>query len=553
MAGKKGGKGRGGGGKQPMKKEDTPMQAVILADSFDMRFDPLTLERPRALLPLANRPMLEYTLELLASSGVSHIFVYCVNHGDLIDKYIKSSRFAKREHGLGHGKGGQTQCSVRVICSQHCDSAGSALRDMCDKELITTDFVLVSGDVVSNLKLETVMKEHRRRKEADKNAIMTMVFKKAAPTHRSRSQEDETIVALNADTNKLLLYDNDPNATSFNLPSLLLKENCPISLRHDLIDCHIDICSPEVLYQFKDNFDYQELRHDFVKGITESDILGETLYCHIITGREYAARVRNLRTYASITLDVIHRWSYPLVPDNNIAGDTSYTHTFPFVYKDTGVILDSSCKVDKATVIGSHTVIEDGVYVSESVIGSNCKIGKGAVVVRAHLWDDCVVEAGAVVKDSIVANGARIGRGAKVERGCVVSFGVVVGEGIELKPFTKLTTCDGKSAQADDDVWADEEDVGEAVDLDLGVGGRGKEWVRTVKDTEFNNSLVLKPSRHTDILEREDSLGVDSDEESEEEESEADRFKREVADTLRAGVEKKETSDKIFMEVRGVE
>ena len=29
-----------------------------------------------------------------------------------------------------------------------------------------------------------------------------------------------------------------------------------------LLDCHVDVCSPEVLFAFSDNFDYQDIRKD---------------------------------------------------------------------------------------------------------------------------------------------------------------------------------------------------------------------------------------------------------------------------------------------------
>ena len=38
-------------------------------------------------------------------------------------------------------------------------------------------------------------------------------------------------------------------------------------------DCYIDICSPEVLLLFTDNFDYQHLRRDFVKGILSDEVI----------------------------------------------------------------------------------------------------------------------------------------------------------------------------------------------------------------------------------------------------------------------------------------
>lgn len=37
-------------------------------------------------------------------------------------------------------------------------------------------------------------------------------------------------------------------------------------------DCYIDICSPEVLSLFTDNFDYQHLRRHFVKSLLVDDV-----------------------------------------------------------------------------------------------------------------------------------------------------------------------------------------------------------------------------------------------------------------------------------------
>lgn len=40
----------------------------------------------------------------------------------------------------------------------------------------------------------------------------------------------------------------------------------PLQIRTDLMDTHISICAPEVLMLFSDNFDYQNIKKDFVTG-----------------------------------------------------------------------------------------------------------------------------------------------------------------------------------------------------------------------------------------------------------------------------------------------
>ena len=72
------------------------LQAIVLADSFSKNFRPITLQMPKVLMPLANVPMLEYTLEFLASGGVKEIFVFCCAHADEVERYIRDSGLEKR-------------------------------------------------------------------------------------------------------------------------------------------------------------------------------------------------------------------------------------------------------------------------------------------------------------------------------------------------------------------------------------------------------------------------------------------------------------------------
>jgi hypothetical protein len=86
-------------------EEDDVLQAVILADSFNKRFKPLTTQRPRVcdlfhpihlkfivrqcLLPICNAPLLEWTFEGLALAGVQEIFVVCRSQTQLIKAAIR--------------------------------------------------------------------------------------------------------------------------------------------------------------------------------------------------------------------------------------------------------------------------------------------------------------------------------------------------------------------------------------------------------------------------------------------------------------------------------
>ena len=73
------------------------------------------------------------------------------------------------------------------------------------------DFVLVSGDTVSNMSLKEVLQEHKERRKLDKLAVMTMVLKRSKPspiTHQNRLGDDEILLAIDPQTKELLLYDD---------------------------------------------------------------------------------------------------------------------------------------------------------------------------------------------------------------------------------------------------------------------------------------------------------------------------------------------------------
>lgn len=72
------------------------------------------------------------------------------------------------------------------------------------------DFVLVSGDTVSNMSLKEVVKEHQERRKKDKLAVMTMVVKRVKPsplTNMTRLGNDELLVAIDPQSKQLLHYD----------------------------------------------------------------------------------------------------------------------------------------------------------------------------------------------------------------------------------------------------------------------------------------------------------------------------------------------------------
>ncbi|KAF2204941.1 translation initiation factor eIF-2B subunit epsilon [Delitschia confertaspora ATCC 74209] len=424
-------------------EREDPLQAVILADPFETRFSPLTLERPRCLLPLANTPLIEYTFEFLANAGVEEVFVYCGAHREQVEEYIKASKWSAVSSPF----------SKLELIRSTSHSIGDAMRDLDARGLLVGDFLMVYGDVVSNLPLESALAMHRARRAKDKNAIMTMVLREAGTHHRTKAQGISPIFVIDPTKDRCLHFEQMPNKEQTHYLSIdpeLLSDNQELEIRQDLIDCGIDICTPDVLALWSDNFDFQAPRKGFLHSVLKDyELNGKTIHTHIVTDH-YAARVRNLHAYNSVSKDILSRWAYPLCPDSNLLQGQSYRLQKGNIYKEEGVVLARDCVIRPKTVIGRGTSIGEGSIISNSIIGRNCYIGRDVKIEGAYIWDYATIGDGCDVKQAIIADEAAIGNKCTVEPGAVISYGVKIGQGMTIRGDRRITRAKRRKEDGED-------------------------------------------------------------------------------------------------------
>lgn len=443
--------------KQKEVVQDERFQAIVLTDSFETRFMPLTSVKPRCLLPLANVPLLEYTLEFLARAHVNEVYLMCSSHADQIQHYIEKSRW----------NGPQSPFQVTTIMALESRSVGDAMRDLDSRGLISGDFLLVSGDVVTNIDFDKALQFHKQKKAADKDHIATMVLTPGSPNHRTRSPVDPATFLLDKKTQKCLFYQGIPTIESkkksnITVDTELLEDVSDMVIRNDLIDCHIDICTPHVPQIYLENFDYQHPRNDFLKGILTSDLLKKTIYAYITGGDGYAARVESWATYAAISQDILARWCYPLVPDSNLLDSNTYSYEIGHVYKEEKIVLAQSCKIGNCTAIGTGSSIGEGSNITDSVIGRNCTIGANVTIQNSYVWDNAVIEDDAQITHAIIASHATVKKGASLSPGVVAGFNVVIGTGRHIARHTRLVEQPIiRNEQFGEDDFSDESDEDE--------------------------------------------------------------------------------------------
>lgn len=314
------------------------------------------------------------------------------------------------------------------------------MRDLDNRDLITGDFLLVSGDVVSNMSIGPALAKHRARREKNKDAIMTMVLREAGVDHRTKSKGSRPVFVIDPSAERCLYYEEMGSrrgrSRHITLDPELLTSNAEIDVRDDLIDCHIDICTLDVLAQWSDNFDFQSLRKSFLHGVLKDyETYGKTVHTYIVTD-QYAARVKSLRAYNAIAKDIMERWAYPICPDSNLVSDQSYHFGKGKVYREDMVSIGSTSV--KKTVIGSQTSIGEDSVVTGSTIGRRCKIGKNVVIEGAYIWDDVTVGDGSIIREAIVANDTTIGSNCTIESEALISFGVNLPDHIGISMGRKI-------------------------------------------------------------------------------------------------------------------
>lgn len=124
------------------------MKAVIMAGGMGSRLKAITGDRPKPMVPLLGRPLMEHILELLRSQGFDQVCAAVrYRAGDIMAHFGDGSRFG-------------VEMQYRVE-EEPLGTAGAVknCRDFYGGE----DFLVISGDAACDFRLSRLMEEHKRR------------------------------------------------------------------------------------------------------------------------------------------------------------------------------------------------------------------------------------------------------------------------------------------------------------------------------------------------------------------------------------------------------
>lgn len=144
------------------------MNAMILAGGLGTRVRPITDTVPKPMIPVINKPIMEFLIDLLKQHGFDNIIVSTSYLADAIEAYFRDgSRFGVQ---MGYSFEGYFANGQSV--PEGLGSAGGLKKIQAFSEFFDDTFVVLSGDAIIDLDLTAVLAFHRA-----KGAIATVVLK----------------------------------------------------------------------------------------------------------------------------------------------------------------------------------------------------------------------------------------------------------------------------------------------------------------------------------------------------------------------------------------
>lgn len=263
-------------------------QVVILAGGTGHRMYPLTESVPKALLPVCNRPLLNYQIELLEKAGfVEAIVVTTEDHSTSIRKFIQqySSGQLFESSDTGATDDRPAMAIDLQIVENQCGTA-DALRQIRNR--IKTDFIVVASDLITEGCIHDLADIHRTRQ-----GTVTMLLKeeviedpsdKRASSTSNKPKLDEDLVdyigIVEEDKHKRVVFMSSAADLEDNLvlPKSLLKQHCDLTINTNLVDAHIYIFAHWVLELLEHKKHLTTIKGDLLPHLARSQFRPKTAF-----------------------------------------------------------------------------------------------------------------------------------------------------------------------------------------------------------------------------------------------------------------------------------
>lgn len=359
------------------------VKTVLMAGGKGSRIRPLTLSRPKPMIPVANRPMIEYIIEKIKKSGYNELVVTL--------SYLKNQ--LKR---LLQEKYPELDIKYSVE-KQPFGTAGGVKK--AAKYLDDTFFVL-SGDVLVDVDLNQLLDFHRKN-----NALATMVLTPVEdPSHFG-----------------IAVLDKYKQIIKF------LEKPSPQEVFSKIANTGTYILEPEIFsYIETGNGEVDFSRDVFPKLIEEK----RGIYGYVLDG--YWNDVGRPKTYLQANYDVLNKKIALEPPGKKLKESVGRLGD---IWVGKNVEINEKVRIIGPVAIGDDSVIEKGCTLGKNtVIGANTYLEKNSTIKGSVIFPESIIKASSCLKECIVDTGCCVERGSFIERGAIL------GSYVQLGPFSRVTS-----------------------------------------------------------------------------------------------------------------
>ncbi|HVF48837.1 MAG TPA: NDP-sugar synthase [Pyrinomonadaceae bacterium] len=332
------------------------MQALILAGGKGTRLRPLTVYTPKPVVPICNRAFLLYQIDTLRRAGIKNITLSL------------SYQPLKIEQQLGNG----SDYGVQINYTVEPQPMGTAGAYKFAEELIRERTVVFNGDILTDLDLQAVIREHEERK-----ATATIVL------HPVDNPSSYGLVETEED-GRVRRFLEKPKADEITV---------------NTINAGTYILEPQVL-----DFIPAGENYSFEYGLFP-DLLkrGERFYAHVPEGAywiDIGTPARYLQVHQDLLGGRVRGIDMPQLRGNFDSA--------------------TAAEIDDRSMIADDCTVKPGAQIINSVLGQGCYVEEKARVENSVIWSHTRVGAGAQVSNAIVGRGCHIGRSSQVGAGSVL-------------------------------------------------------------------------------------------------------------------------------------
>ncbi len=327
------------------------MRAMILAGGDAARLRPLTTYTPNPVVPIANRPLLRYQIELLKNAGFRDVTLVLGFDSNRIEDLI--------------GDGREEQISIRYEVQSSSQGTAGAFRSAMGSS--SDPAIVLYGDVLTDLQLDELISFHREKK-----SVVTIAM----------------VAVENPSSYGMIESDEDGRITRF------IEKPKLTEVTYNTINAGVCVIEPKVLSMIpqKEKYSFEE------QLFPELIAAGEPVHAFSWSG--YWRHIGSVPSYLAANLEVL---SGRL---NFFARMKSAT---------AGGVIAAPAGVDHVSELSTSCTIKPGAEVINSVIGPNCYIEERARVENSVLMTGVRVGKSAEIRNSVIGRSSIIGRGAKID------------------------------------------------------------------------------------------------------------------------------------------